>query len=101
MPAPPHYFPVYAWHFRLPEPGLHGNPLTQVPAMPYVEGLHSIKWVMSDPKQLTRTVKGDGQVFALQDHDSGSWIPHLPVPPTLGPFLIDTHLSSKYQVIFH
>jgi hypothetical protein len=98
---PPYYYPVYALHLRLLDPGLHANPLIQTPPVFHVEGLHTIQWLMSDPQKLTKTVKGDGQAFALRNHDSGKWIPHLPVPPMPGPFLLETHLSSKYQVIFH
>jgi hypothetical protein len=101
MPMPPLYFPVYQFHFRLPEPGLHANPLLQTPPVPHVEGLHTLQWIKPDTNKFTTTVKGDGQLFALRNHDSGAFIPHIATAPPVGPFLVDTLQHSKYQVIFH
>lgn len=98
---PPLYYPVYQWHVRLPEPSLHANPLLQTPPVVHWEGLHTIRWLLSNPQQLTSSVLGDCQPLALKDHDSGKLIPHLPVPPVSGPFLLDTLQGSKYQVLFH
>lgn len=101
MAWPPLYFPVYQFHFRLLDPGLHANPLLQTPPVPHAEGLHTLQWLLPSSNKLTATVKGDGQLFALRNHDSGAFIPHIPTPPMAGPFLLDTLQNSKYQVIFH
>ncbi len=101
MPWPPAYNPVYHLHVRLPEPSLHANPLLQTPPVPHLEGLHTIQWLMSEPRQLSSTVFGDGLRFAFKDHDSGKLIPHLPVPLMAGPFLLDTLQGSKYKILFH
>jgi hypothetical protein len=101
VPLPPFYFPVYQFHFRLLDPGLHANPLIQTPPIPHLEGLHTLQWLMPSSNKFTTTVKGDGQLFALRNHDSGAFIPHVPTAPLVGPFLVDTLQNSKYQVIFH
>lgn len=69
--------------------------------MPHVEGLHTVQWLFSDPAQLSETVKGDNMRFVMKYHDSAKLIPHVPTPPTAGPFLIDTIMNSQYIVLFH
>jgi len=101
MPLPPMYFPVYPLHLRLLDLGLHANPLLQTPPTPHLEGLHPVLWVISDEGKLSSTVSGDYQRFALRNYDSGAWIPHLPVPVSAGPFLLDTWNDSKYVILFH
>src|SRR6186713_2572060 len=101
MPLPPMYFPVYPWQFRLPEPGLHAQPLLQTPPTFHLEGLHTVQWIFSDTSKLSTTVSGDHQPFALRNFDSGAFIPHLPLPLSAGPFLLDTLNHSKYVTLFH
>jgi hypothetical protein len=101
MPLPPFYFPIYQFHFRLPEPGLHAQPWIETPPMPHIEGLHTIQWLDSDVSKLTTTIKGDFQTVALRNYDTGKLIPHVPVPPMLGPHLLDTLKESRYMALFH
>jgi hypothetical protein len=101
MPLPPFYYPIYQLHFRLPEPGLHAQPWIETPPMPHVEGIHTIQWLGSDLSKLTTSVKADFQTVALRNYDTGKLIPHLPVPPMLGPHLLDTLKESRYMALFH
>jgi len=101
MPLPPNYYPVYPFQVRLPEPGFHANPIIQTPPMWHVEGLHFLRWAFTDQSKLTTTVSGDYQSFALRNFDTGSMIPHLPLPLTAGPFLAETWSNSKYVILFH
>src|ERR1043165_5874409 len=95
------FFAVYQLHFRLPEPGLHAQPLVQTPPMMHLEGLHTVQWLMSKMDTMSTTVRGDCMRFALKDHDSSMLIPHVPIPLTAGPFLLDTIKNSKYVVLPH
>jgi hypothetical protein len=95
------FFSVYQLHFRLPEPGLHAQPLVQSPPMFHLEGLHTVQWLFSKMDTLSQTVRGDCMRFALKDHDSSKLIPHIPLPLMAGPFLLDTLKNSQYVVLFH
>jgi hypothetical protein len=95
------FFSVYQLHFRLPEPGLHAQPLVQTPPMFHLEGLHTVQWLFSKMDTMSQTVRGDCMRFALKDHDSSKLIPHLPLPLMAGPFLLDTLKNSQYVVLFH
>ena len=101
MPLPPMYFPIYNLHFRLPEPGLHAQPLIGTPPMPHMEGLHLVQWILSDQTKLTTTVLGDSLRFAVKDYDTGKLIPHIPMPVMAGPFLVDTIMNSQYLALFN
>jgi hypothetical protein len=57
MPLPPMFFAIYQLHFRLPEPGLHAQPLVQTPPMFHLEGLHTVQWLMSKMDGLSQTVR--------------------------------------------
>ncbi|HTV18951.1 MAG TPA: hypothetical protein VMG12_09780 [Polyangiaceae bacterium] len=101
MPLPPMFFSIYQIHVRLPEPGLHAQPLVQTPPMFHLEGLHFVQWLFSKMDNMSSTVRGDCMRFALKDHDSAKFIPHLPLPAMAGPFLIDTLKNSQYVVLPH